>query len=64
MGLYISLKRKVKDEDFNRFKSAFYVFDELFSVIFGVRSPDHKAYYFWVRGITVYCNPIVKDKLS
>ncbi len=30
MGLYISLKRKVKEEDFNRFKSAFYIFDELF----------------------------------
>lgn len=33
MGLYISLKRKVKDEDFNRFKSAFFVFDELFKAI-------------------------------
>lgn len=33
MGLYISLKRKMKDEDFNRFKSAFHIFDELFRAI-------------------------------
>jgi len=30
MGLYISLKRKRKEEDFSRFKSSFVIFDELF----------------------------------
>jgi len=33
MGLYISLKKKAKDEDFNRFRSAFCIFDDLFKSI-------------------------------
>ncbi len=33
MGLYISLKRRVKDEDINRFRSAFSILDILFKSI-------------------------------
>ena len=33
MGLYISLKKRIKDADFNRFKSAFYILDGLFKAI-------------------------------